>query len=117
MYYYGGSTPREIFEECIEGEKEILKKLKPSFKQLVKSKGIRFADSTFETFEKTLLPFEEYCSLSQFEKTLIHEYYLEKVKQKEQETANELSRVKDEIQYRLKKKIDLKVSNKVEDYL
>lgn len=72
--------PREIFGDLIDSEKEILKKLKPMFKTLVKGNGIRFPDSSFTTFDQLLSKFTEYQALSNFEKVLIHEYYLEKLK-------------------------------------
>ena len=78
-----GSQPREIFEDIINEEKEVLRKVKPLFKSLVKDNGIRFANTSYATFDQTLQNFPEYLQMSAVEKTLVHEYYLEKVKQKE----------------------------------
>lgn len=44
LFYYGGSTPREIFEDLIEEEIQLLKKLKPVFRSLVKDNGVKFQD-------------------------------------------------------------------------
>lgn len=48
---------------------------------------------------------------------LLHEYYLEKLKQKEEEKVRAIKKLKDEIQYQLKKKIDLKKSINPAEYL
>lgn len=59
-----------------------MKKLKPLLKSLIKGNGTRFADTSFQVFDETLKKQEEYSKLNDFEKVLLHEYYLEKVKQK-----------------------------------
>jgi len=89
--------PREIFEDLMEEEREVLKKLKPMLKSLVKGNGVRFSDSEFTTFDSTLSTYEEYVLLSDMEKILLHEYYLEKLRQKEVETKREKQRLIDEV--------------------
>ena len=64
----------------VQSERETLKKLKPDFKSLMKGNGIRFPDSSFKTFDSTLSQFEKYQNFSDFERILLHEYYLEKLK-------------------------------------
>ena len=66
----------------MQDEKEMMKKLKPLLKSLLKGNGIRFENSSFQSFNETLATQEEYSKLTEFEKVLIHEYYLDKVKQK-----------------------------------
>ena len=84
-----------------------MKALKPLLKSLVKGHNVKFENSEFSTFDSALGKFEEYRSLTSFEKTLLHEYYLEKLRQKEREAEAEAARKKqdsiDECQYRLKK--------------
>lgn len=80
---FQGSQPKEIFQTLIEEENEILKSVKPQFKTLIKENGIRFANTSFLTFDQTLQEYPEYSKMNQIEKNLLHEYYLEKVKQKE----------------------------------
>ena len=60
--------PREIFEDLVNEEKAVLKKLKPEFKSMVKGHGIRFNDSSFATFDSTLKDFEAYIKLTDLEK-------------------------------------------------
>ena len=57
-----------------------MKDLKPAFKSLVKGNGIRFSDSSFSTFDSSLSKYEQYSKHTDFEKSLLHEYYLEKLK-------------------------------------
>jgi len=46
----------------------------------------------------------------------LHEYYLEKLKQKEQEAKAAKSHLIDEIQYQLKKRVDIAVSVEPSSY-
>ena len=57
-----------------------MKKLKPLLKTLIKGNGIRFSDSSFQVFDEALKAQEEYSNLTDMEKVLLHEYYLEKKK-------------------------------------
>jgi hypothetical protein len=51
----GGSTPREIFEDAINEERDILNVHKAPFKALIKANGIRFASNvTFQLFDTDL---------------------------------------------------------------
>jgi hypothetical protein len=80
--FYGGSQPQEIFEDIMSIERESIKKLKPLLKSLIKGKGVNFTDTTFVVFDQTLEKYAEYSELSPKEKVLLHEYYLDKLKQK-----------------------------------
>jgi hypothetical protein len=65
LYFYGGSMPREIFEDLIEEEREQLRKLKPLFRSLVKENNVKFEDRSRETFNETLGKFQEFMELSE----------------------------------------------------
>lgn len=59
-----------------------MKKVKPLLKSLIKGNGVKFTDTTFAQFDATLKAYEEYQILEEKEKVLLHEYYLDKLKQK-----------------------------------
>jgi len=83
-----GSTAHELFDDLVKEEKEILEKYKPPFKSLIKSKGIKFPhDVEFAVFDTRLSQHAEYGSLGPRARVILHEYYLHKVRQKEQEKA------------------------------
>ena len=63
-------------------ERECLKKVKPLLKTLIKGNGVKFTETSFEKFDSTLRVFDEYQQLGEKEKVLLHEYYLDKLKQK-----------------------------------
>ena len=56
--------------------------MKPLLKTLIKGNGVKFTETTFEKFDSTLKVFDEYQQLEEKEKVLLHEYYLDKLKQK-----------------------------------
>jgi hypothetical protein len=74
--------PREIFEDIVDEELQELKKLKPGFKSLVKGHGLRFKENSLECFKETLAPYSEFTSLSAYQQVLLHDYFLEKLRQK-----------------------------------
>mmetsp|Transcript_14382 Transcript_14382/g.24493 ORF Transcript_14382/g.24493 Transcript_14382/m.24493 type:complete len:218 (+) Transcript_14382:1380-2033(+) len=113
----GSSTPHEIFCELVDLEKEALKTLKPKLKQLFKGNSIRFQDSSFSAFDQALSPFEAYQALTELERTLLFEYYSDKVQQKEKEKKEEMQALKSEIEHLLSKQIDLGKSKSAGDYL
>lgn len=80
-----GTTPHDVFEDVIKSEKEILKQYKADFKKLVKTNGIRFAaDVPFADFNEAMSKFEFFSKLDDpMAKTLLHEYYQFKIKEKE----------------------------------
>lgn len=82
LFYYGGSTPKEIFEDLIEEELNQLKRLKPIFRSLVKENGVKFPDRSKESFNETLSKYKEYTSLTNLEKEILYEYYLQKLREK-----------------------------------
>ena len=55
--------------------------------------------------------------MSPYKQTLLYEYYLLKLSQKDQDTISANQKVVDEIQYQLKSVVDLKVSTEPSDYL
>lgn len=82
QHYYGGSQPREIFEDLVLEEKQVLKKVKTIFRSLVKDHQIKFVDRTRESFLESLGGFAEFRALGQLEQQLAYEYYLQKLKDK-----------------------------------
>ena len=74
-------------------EKENLKEYKRSFKQLIKSNGIRFAsDVPFPSFNTRLEAYDSYKDLNTKTKVLLHEYYQYKIGLKEKEKEREKER-------------------------
>lgn len=80
---HGGSQPREIFEDLMQEELAQVRKVKSILKNLMQSNDIHFADSSFETFTETLAKFKGENELSHMDYVLMHEYYTDKLKQKE----------------------------------
>lgn len=104
----GGSQPRELFKEVLsEEDKLVATKIKPAFKAFMRENPrITFADRSFEHFKNTLMPdFKAFAEFSDHEKVLTHEYYLSRLRQREQEKQNKAKKIRDEVQYRLKKKM------------
>lgn len=116
----GGSQPKEIYNEVLKEEIDLLsKKLKPAFKTFMRENTkISFVDRSFDCFNSTLMPvFTDYREkFSNYERILLHEYYESRLKQRERDREKEIAKVRDEVQYRLKKKIqnDLPEDNKHE---
>ena len=105
----GGSLPKELYNDILKEEISLLsKKLKPAFKSFMRENTtIQFADRGFDCFNATLTPvFKEYReNFNDYERKLLHEYYESRLKQREREREMETQRVRDEVQYRLKKKM------------
>lgn len=105
----GGSQPKELYHDVLKEETNLLsKKLKPAFKTFMRENTtIQFNDRSFDCFNATLMPvFTEYReNFNDYERKLLHEYYESRLKLKEREREMETQRVRDEVQYRLKKKM------------
>jgi len=75
-----------MFDDLCKIEKELLKQHKSTFKSLIKNNNIRFdKDVKFTEFDEFLTKYPQYTELDDQAKMLLHEYYLYKVAQKEQE--------------------------------
>ena len=86
-----GSTPHEFFEDYVRQEKDLLKHHKSSFKQLVKHNCIRLgSDVAFENFKAALERHEWYLEQPDNIKVLLYEYYVYKIKHKEQERESKM---------------------------
>lgn len=74
-------------------EKDVLKSHKSNFKQLIKQNSIRMgSDVTFSQFEGVLQAHEWYTQQPQNIKVLLFEYYVFKIKHKEQERELKLAK-------------------------
>eukprot|EP00347_Sterkiella_histriomuscorum_P007645 403348123 len=113
-----GSTAHELFEDALNEEKELLRIHKPSFKSLIKGRGIRFASNVeFQAFDEILRQYSEYEKLDKKVKVTLHEYYLYKVKQKESEKAKKLTKTLRNFEKYLKNIVNLQKSEVYQDYL
>lgn len=62
-----------------------VRKVKSVLKNLMQSNDVHFSDSSFETFTSTLEKFRGETELSHMDFVLMHEYYTDKLKQKEKQ--------------------------------
>ena len=80
---HGGSQAREIFEDLMQEELTQVRKVKSLLKNMMQGNDIHFADSSFETFTATLQKVKSENELNHMDFILMHEYYTDKLKQKE----------------------------------
>ena len=80
---HGGSQPREIFDDLMQEELAQVRKVKSLLKNMMQNNDIHFADSSFKTFTETVQKFKGENDLSHMDYVLMHEYYADKLKQKE----------------------------------
>ena len=74
-----------MYQAICKEEKDLVQgKLKPAFKRFMRENEVVFKDSTYEHFSETLLAkWKEFAEFSSHERILLHEYYLERLKQRE----------------------------------
>lgn len=60
-----------------------VRKVKSLLKNMMQNNDIHFADSSFKTFTETVQKFKGENDLSHMDYVLMHEYYADKLKQKE----------------------------------
>ena len=78
-----GSKPRDIFYDFLDIEKGKFNVHKVRFKKLLKTKSVKLgADISREDFNKNLEEHPEYLEFPEDIRTLLYEYYINKVKPK-----------------------------------
>ena len=78
-----GSTPKELFDDFIQAEKENFKRQKGTLKQIIKTSGISLTSQmSFQVFDSKLIEYKEYAEIGIEYRKFLHQYVMMKVKEK-----------------------------------
>jgi len=113
-----GSTPKDLFDDVVSILKEDYKRNKDTLKRILKLNSIKFnSETSFESFEKKLNPFEDFSSIREDMRLTLWNNLTQKLKEKEKEFLKNEKKALKKLESFIKKKVHLSMETEFEEVL